>query len=281
MMLRLKFITFAILQFSMILFGLQACNTIPKEKLVQAELDFDYQIENDSLHVDLVNSLHCPILTDVRSADPVLDEKLNEFFPKYLDAKQEYSTSYALESASENPKLNYLFNLGNANLDVALKDIELPFPKGKSYRILQAHNGSHSHSTNYSRYAIDFNLAIGDTVNVAANGYIVGVIEAYKKGGRDEKWRDYANFITVYHPQTNFFTQYVHLDYQGALVSVGDFVKAGDPIGISGYTGWADGEHLHFNVLKRTKDGFTSIPLDFVEGYKGSMLNKGDKVVKK
>ena len=69
----------------------------------------------------------------------------------------------------------------------------------------------------------------------------------------DEKlayWINAQNaFIAIYHTQSGLYTQYVHLNHKGVLVKLGDYVKKGQPIGISGMTGFTTIEHLHFNVI--------------------------------
>jgi len=157
----------------------------------------------------------------------------------------------------------------------------LPFPKNRSYKIIQGYNGSHSHNTDYSRYAIDFSLKINDTVCSAADGYVVGVIKDYKLGGTTEDWIDYSNYITIYHPKSGLFTQYVHLIKNGSFVKVGDTVTKGQPIGLSGMTGYTTVPHLHFNVLKPDKkEGLISTDIEFEEGYKGTELTENITVKK-
>jgi len=157
----------------------------------------------------------------------------------------------------------------------------LPFPKNRSYKIIQGYNGSHSHNTDYSRYAIDFSLKIGDTVCSAADGYVVGVIKDYKLAGKTKEWVDYSNYITIYHPQRGVFTQYVHLIKNGSFVKVGDTVTKGQPIGLSGMTGYTTVPHLHFSVLKPDKnEGLVSTDFEFEEGYKGAELTKNTTVKK-
>lgn len=178
--------------------------------------------------------------------------------------------------------MNIYSKFGNVHEKITFKKISLPFPEKRKYMIMQGYNGSYSHNDEYSKYAIDFNLKVNDTVCAADNGVVVGVIKDYKAGGPDKKWKDYANYITLYHPETGLFTQYVHLKYNSSFVNVGDTVRTGQPIGISGKTGWVNRAHLHFNTLipVENKDGLKSVPVDFTEGYTGSSF-KPDDIVEK
>jgi murein DD-endopeptidase MepM/ murein hydrolase activator NlpD len=58
-----------------------------------------------------------------------------------------------------------------------------------------------------------------------------------------------GNKILILHADGTI-ANYVHLDFNGALVDVGDLVTAGQPIGISGMTGFTTIPHLHFVVHK-------------------------------
>ena len=135
-----------------------------------------------------------------------------------------------------------------------------------------------SHNSDYSKYAIDFDLVLGDTITAAADGYVVGLIKDYKHSGKTSEWRDFANYITIFLPQMNAYTQYAHFSYEGHLVQLNDFVKSGDPLTISGNTGWTSAPHLHFNVLVPARSGLQSIPCRFKTGLDGIELSAGDTV---
>ena len=66
------------------------------------------------------------------------------------------------------------------------------------------------------------------------------------------------------------------------ILSIGDKVKYGQAIGLSGMTGQTDIEHLHFNCLVPTHSnkGLISIPFEFIGGYKSTELKKGDLIRK-
>ena len=172
--------------------------------------------------------------------------------------------------------------MGDLDRKIDYNKMGLPFCKGKSYKIVQGFNGQYSHHTDYSRYAIDFGLQTNDTICAADDGFVVGVIKDYTIGGNDKRLQEFANYITLYHPHSGLYTQYAHLKYNGSLVKVGDIVKQGQAIGLSGMTGFTSKAHLHFNVLIPCppKDGFKSTPIDFIEHYNGNSLKIND-IVKK
>ncbi|MFP2995918.1 M23 family metallopeptidase [Spongiivirga sp. MCCC 1A20706] len=161
----------------------------------------------------------------------------------------------------------YLGNLGDEHDDSYR--YHFPFPTGKRYKIIQSFNGSFSHYEKHSKYAIDFNLKVGDTVTAARGGVVVRVKEDSKEyGGRE--YVDKGNRIVIMH-NDGTMGDYVHLDYNGALVKVGDTIKVDQPIGISGLTGFTTGPHLHFVVMK---PGSISVPIYF-KGLGKKKLRKG------
>lgn len=68
-----------------------------------------------------------------------------------------------------------------------------------------------------------------------------------KKTGYEK--RGYGNFVTVSYG--DFDVTYAHLS--SILVSKGDVIPAGTPIGVSGSTGRATGDHLHISLKFRGK----------------------------
>ncbi|MCC5944684.1 MAG: M23 family metallopeptidase [Bernardetiaceae bacterium] len=261
------------------------CTQLPKQKYAQFEVPTSYKYENDEISLGLENLLQCPLRIWIYSSDKDLQDRLNQTNPVEL-SKQSDTVLVFPNMPNFKGKITLNTHLGSPSKKIDTIKMELPFPKGKTYKVVQGNNSSFTHNTEWSRYAIDFNLKTNDTICAATSGYVVGVIEGYEQGGQGAEWKPFANFITIYEPNSGIFTQYVHLVKNGALVKVGDSIERGQPIALSGNTGQTAGEHLHFNALipvesKDGKDeGLKSFPIEFVEGYKGWDLKRGDRVKK-
>ena len=83
---------------------------------------------------------------------------------------------------------------------------------------------------------LDINANRGDTIRAAFDGK-VRIVE-YQKGG-------YGNVVVIRHPN-GLETVYGHLSKH--LTKKGASVKAGEPIGLAGNTGFSKGTHLHFET---------------------------------
>ncbi len=262
-------------------FGCFESNKLRLKKYYQFDYFANYIYKDDTLKIELQNPLNCPLRVSISSPDKSLHYITNKFGTLTLNKKSDTTViKYYLKT---NRKIILEFNsvLGDLNMNNCKEVFSLPFPKKKGYKIIQGYNGSHSHYDAYSKCAIDFSLQINDTVCSAADGYVVGVIKDYEFGGKTEDWVDYCNCITIYHPKSGLFTQYVHLIKNGSFVKVGDTVIKGQPIGLSGMTGYTTKPHLHFNVLKPDKNvGLTSTNIEFEEGYKGMELTENASVKK-
>jgi murein DD-endopeptidase MepM/ murein hydrolase activator NlpD len=259
------------------------CKTVPTEQLFQATTQTKITFDRDTIYLYFDNPLRCPIRYYVKSKDSTIQSQIKPLQPLTL-----YFRTDTLVKIPAGSKAFKSVSLGTAMGDPEQAvyaynfKLSLPFQQGKSYKIIQGHGGNYSHNDDYSKYAIDFDMKIGDTVCAAADGYVVGVIKDYKYGGPEQKWRNYANFITIYHPSLNLFTQYVHLSPNSSFVTVGDLVQVGAPIGLSGKTGWTDVAHLHFNVLAPVagSEELKSVPINFIEGYSGKDLDRNETVKK-
>lgn len=266
--------------FIAMLFG---CYALPKDRytLYTFSPEVNY-VEDSTVEIRLSNLLHCPLIVKIDSErdSAGLSAQLSEISPIYLPPMLA-DTTFRLKGDSANGKSALLWGIDYAHSSDSIRtdSFFLPFPYSRTYSIMQGYNGSFSHNNDGARYALDFALPVGDMVCAAADGYVVGVIEGYEKGGNDSKWMNYANFINLYHPDKNVYTQYVHLRKNGSLVEVGDSVLAGQAIGISGATGWTSKPHLHFNVIRWEDGKRISLPATF--GQKnlkpGSELRKGSR----
>ena len=122
----------------------------------------------------------------------------------------------------------------------------LPFEEGKSFRVIQ---GYFSPFTHKERAALDFNMKRGVKITAARGGIAIRVKEDGTLGGLKKKYRSHGNNIVIEH-EDGSRAGYWHLQHNGALVNVGDTVKQGQVIALSGKTGYALVPHLHFLVWK-------------------------------
>lgn len=92
-------------------------------------------------------------------------------------------------------------------------------------------------------YGIDIDLETGDKVQSAFEGMV-----------RYAKYNpSYGNLVVIRHPN-GLETYYAHLS--AINVSAGDYVQAGQVVGLGGNTGRSYGAHLHFEVR------FLGVPID-------------------
>ncbi|MDE7350929.1 MAG: peptidoglycan DD-metalloendopeptidase family protein [Muribaculaceae bacterium] len=85
-------------------------------------------------------------------------------------------------------------------------------------------------------YGVDLHLNSGDTVRAALTGTVDRI--SYDHDG-------YGHYVVMSHPD-GMETRYAHLQY--ALVTQGQQIYAGQPVGIGGSTGNSTGPHLHFET---------------------------------
>lgn len=152
----------------------------------------------------------------------------------------------------------------------------LPFPEGKKYRVIQ---GYFSRFTHKERAALDFNMKKGDTITAARDGIVVRAKEDGKKGGLNRKYRSEGNNIVIQHADGSR-AGYWHLQHNGVLVNIGDTVKKGQPIALSGKTGYAFVPHLHFLVWRSGGGQWQQVPTRF-QTSKGIMYLRSWRKYKK
>ncbi|MFK8045939.1 MAG: M23 family metallopeptidase [Crocinitomicaceae bacterium] len=259
---------------------LSSCRSLPSSLSQASITEIGYEVLNDSLIFKFENPLHCPLRISAQTSNSEVQDIIESGFPITIEPKQDTLITYLTEIPLEEVSISFSAMMGDSDDSVLKREITLPFKEGNKYQVVQGYNGSFSHDTEYSRYAIDFNLKEGDTICASKEGYVVGVIEGYAEGGKSKRWSPYANYITIFHPEMNLYTQYVHLAYKGSFVEVGDYVQSNQEIGLSGKTGRTDIEHLHFNVLIPNINGMESTAIEFLEGYKGVNLKRGNWVEK-
>jgi murein DD-endopeptidase MepM/ murein hydrolase activator NlpD len=135
----------------------------------------------------------------------------------------------------------------------------LPYQKGTVNRVWQ---GYHSLFSHYGNFAIDFWMNPGTGVHAARDGVVVMIKEENRWGGIGRRYVGKENGIVIKHSDGTH-AHYLHLQYQGALVAVGDTVRKGQLVGLSGSTGFSAFPHLHFEVTEGPQKAKKEIPVRF------------------
>jgi murein DD-endopeptidase MepM/ murein hydrolase activator NlpD len=155
-------------------------------------------------------------------------------------------------TVSNNPLRKEIKQLQKGNIkDDTSYVYALPFENGKAYFLVQGYFGKFSHK---ERAALDFKMKKGTKILAARDGVVTRVKEDGDKGGLKKKYRQQGNNIVIQHAD-NSRSGYWHLQKDGGLVNVGDSVKKGQVIGLSGNTGYTAAPHLHFLVWTFNEKG--------------------------
>lgn len=246
------------------------------------DVSFKKSIGTDSISIAVINHLLVDIEFNITPKDSITDQfrlKSYSLIPSLDTIKQVLVLPISIVPDTASVVLSdYVEMRGTMGNPEAKHDgslYELPFEKGKKFKVIQGFGGKFSHSSVESRYAVDINTQVGDTIYAARAGLVIKTKDQFKeRGGRD--FRDKANLVNILHDDGTI-ASYVHLDFQGVLVSVGQQVSAGEPIGISGYTGFTTTPHLHFAVRE---SGSKSVPFYF-KGYTKGPLKRNMRLKRK
>lgn len=196
------------------------------------------------------------------------NRKVEAFNLSPVDTEQPWQYSFT----------NY-YNIGSSD---AVHDdnylYSLPYAAGSTFRVSQGYDGNFSH-TGSCKYSTDWKMPEGTPVHAARGGVIVKVKDDSDRGGGSLDFDCYNNYVLIRH-EDGTLGHYCHLQKNGVQVREGDVVNTGDPIALSGNTGFSSGPHLHFSVYK-TKNGREreSIPVKFktAEAAGAITLKTGDR----
>jgi len=124
--------------------------------------------------------------------------------------------------------------------------------------------------------ACDFIVPVDTKILAMSKGEVTYIKQDSKRGGNDfpecgdvnnsKYWKD-GNRIEIRHDK-NIYSAYEHLGFNTSLVTKGQIVEKGQPIALTGYTGFMAhlGPHLHVERLIWTGDDdedYLCLPLHF------------------
>jgi len=140
------------------------------------------------------------------------------------------------------PSIVPMFDLNATFPNWETSPYNLPYATGETYFVNQGNSSGFGHS-GFWRYGYDFTMFIGTEVLAARGGVVVHANDGAVDGDPNN-----TNLITIKH-EDDTVALYSHFTQNGVLVNVGDIVRQGDLIGLSGNTGNTGGlPHLHFSV---------------------------------
>ncbi|MBS0618944.1 MAG: M23 family metallopeptidase [Spirochaetes bacterium] len=165
--------------------------------------------------------------------------------------------------------LNWQLQAGMAPADPAKPVVhngiyDCPWPKKKTFTVDNGFNGYGGHQGIWG-YATDFSMPEGSQVLAAREGTVSALEQSFTQGGNDPALGPKANYVYVLHSDGST-GRYLHFKHNGVKVRVGQKVRRGQLIGLSGNVGWSTGPHLHFDVVvPDTANGMKTIPFKFFQ----------------
>jgi len=119
----------------------------------------------------------------------------------------------------------------------------LPYSVGSTFLVTQGNCGNFTHTPGSDyQYAYDWRMPIGTTVTAVRGGRVFSLVESFFDGNGGG-----ANFVTIEHDDGTY-GRYIHMTRNGVLVELNETVIQGQPIALSGNTGFSTEPHLHFQI---------------------------------
>ncbi|RYY87205.1 MAG: M23 family metallopeptidase [Chitinophagaceae bacterium] len=136
---------------------------------------------------------------------------------------------------------------------------QLPYEEGTRHRLVQGYNSWFSHK---GRLGLDFKMKVGTPVTAAREGVVSRVIDSFSGHGLSKRYLGRANQVVIRHADGSNL-MYGHLKKGSVRVRVGDTVRAGQVLALSGNVGYSAFPHLHLISWGPSPKGRRALPMRF------------------
>ena len=134
---------------------------------------------------------------------------------------------------------------GQFYIDPKTSPFVLPFKVGQTFQTGLTNCSSSYHASGQpDQYAFDFDMPVNTEFIASRAGTVTYVENSQPSGGGGT-----GNYIYINHHDGTYGV-YLHSPKDGIQVKVGDEVKEGQVLGVTGKSGLAGYPHLHFIVVK-------------------------------
>ncbi|WP_430409321.1 M23 family metallopeptidase [Kordia sp.] len=184
-----------------------------------------------------------------------------------------------LKNKKWNCGTNYTYVTGNVKAKPNRSFVyDLPYDIGSAFKITQGYFGKFSHQ---KKYSLDFIMPEGTPIHAIRAGTVIKIKKDSNTGCPTKKCVNEANYIWITH-KDGTIAEYAHLQFNGTHLKVGDTVKKGEKVGLSGNTGFSENPHLHLEVfvIKISGEKITIQTKFRVANNKSLILKKGDNYTK-
>jgi murein DD-endopeptidase MepM/ murein hydrolase activator NlpD len=134
-------------------------------------------------------------------------------------------------------------------------EYRLPYGNDVSYPVIQGYGARLSHR-GAEQFTVDFGMPIDTPVHAAREGVVVLLEDSHDIGCWREEGGRLANFVVLLHSDGTT-GEYFHLQRGSVRVELGEHVRRGELLALSGNTGYTTAPHLHFGVYRTSSDGRT------------------------
>lgn len=131
----------------------------------------------------------------------------------------------------------------------------LPYADDTTFPVIQSYGAKLSHR-GVEQYTVDFGMPVGTPVHAAREGVVVLLEDSHDGNCWREECGRLANFVVVLHSDGTT-GEYFHLERGSVAVRLGEQVRRGQPLALSGNTGYSTAPHLHFGVYRALRGGHT------------------------